>query len=512
MKSSLYTCLWTILFCLFVTPGALANEVMLEDVDSFYPRLIRLEASGAANGRLIASFDVIGAGHIYQSTDDGESWSQIATIDENQLANTCCSELYEVPQNLGSTAAGTLFWVVSAHNGAAPASRALKIYQSMDHGYTWSYLSSPVTGSTGLWEAEFTVDPQGRLVMYYATEEHKGSGYNQLIAHKVSTDGGVSWGAEQIDIAIADTIQRPGMPTVTRLPNNDYIMVYEICGATYNCDTFYRHSSDAVSWGSPANIGTRIESVSGNHFSHAPTVTWIDNGTANGELLVAGQVLRDGAGNNLARNGRVYMVNNNNGNSLWAEREAPLVTPSDGTNPCSNYSTQFVARNGGTEIIQLANRDCRMFVGIGEFNVPWANGTYRLTAKHSDKVLDVEGCSTAIGANVQQWPWNGADCQRWDLTHIDDGWYEIRSHLSGQALDIDACATGNGGNAQQWTANSASCQQWRIEPVGEGFYRLVNRNSGRVLDVDACSTADGQNVQQWEWLGGDCQRWKLDLL
>lgn len=510
MRSKLLSALLVAFLGIGLAPGALANETLLEDVDSFYPRLIRLQSSGAANGRLIASFDVIGAGHIYQSTDDGVNWSKIATIDETQFVHTCCSELYEVPQQLGNTAAGTLFWVVSAHNGPAPASRALKIYTSSDQGQTWNYFSTPVTGNTGLWEAEFAIDPQGRLVMYYATEEHKGSGYNQLIAHKVSTDGGVTWSNEVVDIAIADTIQRPGMPTVTKLPNGNYFMVYEICGATYNCDTFYRTSSNAVSWGSPTDIGTRIESVSGHHFSHAPTVTWIDNGTANGELLVAGQALRDSNGNEVARNGRVYMVNNSNGNGLWAERAAPLFTPSDGTNPCSNYSTQFVSRNGGTEIIQLTNKECRMFVGIGDFNAPFADGTYRLSAKHSGKALDVSGCSTADGANVQQWPWSGGDCQRWDLNHLVGGVYEIISQISGKALEIDSCSTANGGNAQQSPVNGSGCQRWRIEPVGDNYYRLINQNSGLALDVNACSAADGQNVQQWQWLGGDCQQWAIE--
>ncbi|MEQ9302341.1 MAG: sialidase family protein, partial [Marinoscillum sp.] len=356
--------LTSLILLLITCIATYGQEVMLEDADSFYPRLIRLEASGSANGRLIASFDVIGAGRIYQSTDDGVSWLQIATITENGYANTCCSELWEVPQNLGSTAAGTLFWAVSAHDGAAPANRAIKIYKSTDQGNSWSYFSTPVSGTTGLWEAEFVIDDFGRLVMYYASEEHKGSGYNQLIAHKISTDGGATWGSEVLDIGIADNDQRPGMPTVSKLPNGDYVMVYEICGPTYNCDAFIRTSADGASWGTLSNVGTRIESVSGNHFSHAPTVTWIDNGTTNGELLVAGQVLRNSSNVNAAENGKKYMVNSTNGAGLWAERAAPIFTPSDGTNPCSNYSTQFVSRSGSTEIIQLANKECRVFSGI----------------------------------------------------------------------------------------------------------------------------------------------------
>ncbi len=502
--------LTSLFLLLFLCLAVKSQEVLLEDVDSFYPRLIRLKANGSANGRLIASFDVIGAGRIYQSTDDGLSWSQITTITETGFANTCCSELYEVPQNLGSTTAGTLFWAVSAHDGAAPASRAIKIYKSTDQGNSWSYFSTPVTGNTGLWEAEFIIDDLGRLVMYYASEEHKGSGYNQLIAHKISTDGGATWGGEVFDIGIADNDQRPGMPTISKLPNGDYVMVYEICGPTYNCDAFIRTSSDGVNWGAIGNIGSRIESVSGNHFSHAPTVTWIDNGTTNGELLVAGQVLRNGANVDVAENGKKYMVNSTNGTGLWAERSAPLFTPSDGTNPCSNYSTQFVAGAGGTEVVQLANKECRVYAGVGTFNVPFADGVYRLTAKHSGKALDVNACSTADGANVQQWPWAGGDCQRWELEYLGNREYRITSQQSGKVLEVAGCSSVNGGNVQQWPWNGADCQRWYIEPTGAGYYRLVSKNSGRVLDVDACSDADGQNVQQWEWLGGDCQQWRLE--
>ncbi|QJR79960.1 hypothetical protein CA267_003760 [Alteromonas pelagimontana] len=500
--------LWLILLTLWWQ--ASYAEVLMEDVTSFYPRMIRLAYNGPANDSIVASFDVIGAGHIYQSTDDGQSWTQISTINETGFDNTCCSELYEVPQTMGNTTAGTLFWAVSAHNGTPPAAREIKIYKSTDQGQSWRYFSSPVSGNTGLWEAEFIIDDYGRLVMYYASEEHKGNGYNQLIAHKISTDGGQTWGNEVVDIAIADTLQRPGMPTITQLPNGDYVMAYEICGPTYNCDAFYRKSSDGVSWGSIAAIGTHIESVSGNHYSHAPTITWFDNGTANGELVVGAQVLRDAANNDIVRPYSVYMVNNNNGDGRWTERAAPLFVPSDGTNPCNSYSPQFLQRLNSNQIIHMTNKECRMYTAVGEFNQPVPNGTYRLTARHSGKALEVADCATADEANVQQWPWNGADCQRWNLTWQGDGSYSLVSANSDKALDVAACSTENGANIQQWPYSGAPCQKWRIEPVGDGFYRVVSQNSGKVLDVDACNAADGQNVQQWEWQGGECQQWKIE--
>ena len=91
-----------------------------------------------------------------------------------------------------------------------------------------------------------------------------------------------------------------------------------------------------------------------------------------------------------------------------------------------------------------------------------------------------------------------------------NGLYTMTAQHSGQALDVNACATNAGGNVQQWPVNGAACQRWRIEPVGDGYHRIVNANSGLVLDVNACSTAAGANVQQWNWLGGDCQRWRFE--
>ena len=44
---------------------------------------------------------------------------------------------------------------------------------------------------------------------------------------------------------------------------------------------------------------------------------------------------------------------------------------------------------------------------------PLGDGYFRVTAKHSGKVLDVRGVSTANGAQIQQWDYLGGDNQRW---------------------------------------------------------------------------------------------------
>jgi hypothetical protein len=46
---------------------------------------------------------------------------------------------------------------------------------------------------------------------------------------------------------------------------------------------------------------------------------------------------------------------------------------------------------------------------------PVEPGYVRLVAKHSGKVVDVGGVSTADGAVLQQWDWTGGGNQRWRL-------------------------------------------------------------------------------------------------
>ena len=321
---------------------------------TYYPRVVRL-SQGANAGRLLASFDVGRAGAIYESADNGKTWQHLADVAEATPPGMCCSGLYEVPQTIGATPAGALFWATSVgtdRGGRGPCS--IRLHRSLDGGRSWSYFSTPVKGFIGLWEAEFGLGAQGQLVVYYSSEEHKAEGYNQLLAHKVSTDGGVTWGPETIDVGKADGQLRPGMAVVRRLPSGQYLMSYELCGQ--GCDAYLRTSPDGVTWGDPVSAGTRIESVDGHHFAHAPTVAWApQKGNLNGQLLAIGQLLLNNTDNAVAsNNGRVYMVNTQNGQGPWTEVPAPVPVPDAKDNPCPNYSSQLLPGADGLTVLEIA--------------------------------------------------------------------------------------------------------------------------------------------------------------
>ncbi|PNG22501.1 RICIN domain-containing protein [Streptomyces cahuitamycinicus] len=138
------------------------------------------------------------------------------------------------------------------------------------------------------------------------------------------------------------------------------------------------------------------------------------------------------------------------------------------------------------------------------------NGTvYRLVARHSGKVADVEGARTTNGTNVHQWPWLNRANQKWTFTNTGDGYYTIKGVGSGKLLEVAGLSRADGGNVGIWADAKAPQQHWAVTPTGDGNYFLINRYSGLALGVDEGSTADGANVEQQPYASQARQQWQI---
>jgi hypothetical protein len=152
----------------------------------------------------------------------------------------------------------------------------LPVYKSTDDGKSWQYLSTIDSNEgkpgelghpdKGMYEPHLYILDDGRLSVMYANEKHvsESPSYSQIIAQKISADGGRSWGKE-IWVAYEEghNASRPGMPVWTKMKNGDYIIVYEICGPE-KCNIYYKKSKDGINW--PAGLGTSIPDQLGGPF------------------------------------------------------------------------------------------------------------------------------------------------------------------------------------------------------------------------------------------------------
>jgi hypothetical protein len=143
--------------------------------------------------------------------------------------------------------------------------------------------------------------------------------------------------------------------------------------------------------------------------------------------------------------------------------------------------------------------------------------SYRIVAKHSQKVLDVWGRASRDGADVQQYQDFNNLNQRWKFIPVEPEVYKIVSVQSGKVLDVRGGpgATSDGIQIQQyeWLANEN--QKFRIEQVEPTHVKIVSKHSGgKVLDVRGGpgATGDGVKVQQYTWLANENQKWRLDPL
>ncbi|MEU1438556.1 RICIN domain-containing protein [Streptomyces sp. NPDC005786] len=497
-----------------------------------YPRAVRLEHSGSANGRVLASVVTFdgnnGIGAIHESTDAGATFRQVGRIADPESATgqgLCCSTLFELPGQVGDMRAGTLLWAASAGQDEPNRRMALRVWRSVDVGRTWSYLSSCATasGSGGLWEPEFSVAADGALVCHYADETDPA--HSQKLAAARSYDG-IHWQDRRNTVAGRWEPDRPGMPVVRRLPNGTYFMSYEICnpGGQYQCVVHYRTSPDGWDWGDPASLGFRPETVDGKYFRAAPTIAWAPapGGGPNGRILLVGQQLLNRDGTPAADSGRTILANTEGGTGPWYEIEAPVRVTAPTATYCPNYSSPLLPSTDGRTVLQIATDwdggVCRPYVATGPVTgsadaAGVVNGArYRLVNANSGDCLDVAGDSRAVGGNVQQWTCNGLAPQEWTLRARGSGYFTLTGRNSGLCLDVENGSGAPGANVRQWGCNAQTAQDWRLENVGRGYYRLVVRSAGHCLDVAQGSRTAGANVQQWTCNGQQPQVWRLERL
>jgi hypothetical protein len=373
------------------SPAVGSRGILLQDVLSAYPRLVRLahQTDSAQNGRIVASLtqnvNGVWQAGIHSSTDGGASFTRTgAVMDTEFQKGLCCGTLFEMPQAVGVLARGTLLYAASVGADVAGTLMAHRIYRSSDAGATWARIDSVTCGratvpkvvnavGSGLWEPEFFIAADGSLACIYSDETQAGA---SQVLRLTKTSDGSTWSAPVTVVQGPNATDRPGMAVVRRLPSGKYFMTFEACSlAALDCSVRYKLSDDGLNWGALGTLGTRAQTASGQYFRHAPTHTWTAlAGQPNGMIVLVGQILVDANGvNDVRGNGRSLFVNTSvDGSGAWRLVDAPLVLPSppQATNWCQNYSTALLPSADGTQLLMLqtdgnADATCRARFGSG---------------------------------------------------------------------------------------------------------------------------------------------------
>jgi hypothetical protein len=366
-----------------------------------YPRLARLEHSAGPNKTILATFAHAGGGAahgdlpIYRSTDNAGTWSSAPiglVADSVHGWDLEAPTLFELPNAQGDLPAGTVFAAGTAWIRRDFRQQSIMVFISRDQGVSWNYRSACASESMqvnneghGIWEPQFAITADGSLNCFFSDERPSADGFAQVIAHVRSADGGATWGPEIFDVASRDGVQRPGMPTVVKLPNGSFAMSLEDCKAGQDsdqvCTDYLKISPDGQDWTPLSAMGVPIETSNHHRFLHTPTLAWTPYGGPNGTLIASGQRVvtgPDGAVRVMPQSGRVLMVNTALGSGPWREITAPVaIDPTGGYDSnetsCPGYSSAILpsALESDSRYLFLAgsalpNGKCEVRFGVGK--------------------------------------------------------------------------------------------------------------------------------------------------
>lgn len=535
-----------------------------------YAKIVVLKHSGTANGQQVVTFDQLVLENgvqvypIHRSTDDGATWSRVSQIvpsnDFPGWTRTAQPFLYELPQASGGLAAGTLLFAGMVMPQDRSASK-LVLYKSTDRGTSWTLVStidqggpavydpSPTSTTTTVWEPSLVVDGQGGIAAYYSDERQKANGVLQAVSYRRSTDGGQTWGPLVNVSAPTNQSDRPGMITVTRLPDGRYLATFEVVNrpsqSLNTAPVYMKTSADGLTWSPTTSIGTPVRLADGTGLGSSPFVRWVPTGGPKGMVVIASKWALTPSGQ--IDGGQNFFVNYNLGEGAWERLPFPVTYDASDTqggtftgfaqgidigadgrtlyqatnveNPTTTYNDirvgsirldaqQYEAeraqRSADTSLV--TDPDASHGQKVGNINTassqvtftvrPPAAGSYTMYVRYangtgatSSHAVSVNGGAASTLSYPRTVDWGRYQFVAQNLT-LPAGPSTIRFSRVGGFAEIDAIhLAGTATQAPQ--------------------FRLVNRGSSKFAEILGAATSDGARAGQWTDTGNATQVWTL---
>ena len=328
-----------------------------ENLALSYGAMTVLQHSGANDGTIFATLNAGSAkigdasGYCYKilkSVDGGKTWefAGAAKDDFNVGINATYAistpSLFELPENVGAFKAGTLFLAGVSKDGVKTSEikvSAITLFYSTDLGKTWkAYAPLDKAGgeNEGVWEP-FLIYDSGRVYCFYSDDSDPA--HSQKIVFKWTSDL-VNWtGADGTqDCTVKPTAStvfgepleavacekqnlRPGMPSVVKMNNGQFLMTFEMVGIA-GSPVYYKTTDNLANWGDAANYGMPVATY-GNILGGAPWVAYSSLGGECGTLIMG--AFRNVVGSSkYSGNGTDLFISHDYGKT-WSRAENPIL-------------------------------------------------------------------------------------------------------------------------------------------------------------------------------------------
>ncbi|ORY04667.1 hypothetical protein BCR34DRAFT_491366 [Clohesyomyces aquaticus] len=232
---------------------------------------------------------------VYRSTDEGHTWGPWGKVGSGIPGRRLVQpHLLVLTEDMGEYEEGT---VLLAVNAADNNSTNIEIYASEDLGENWKFATrvavggrgNTTNGATPVWEP-FLLLHNHKLICYYSDQRDPKHG--QKLAHQTTRDL-VKWGPVVNDVAEKEYTDRPGMQTVTQLPNGKWVVSFEYAmlnGTNTTTDYIFpvhiRIADDPEKFDGSPSIPVKSPGAP-TRPDAAPYVVWSPVGGENGTLVLS---------------------------------------------------------------------------------------------------------------------------------------------------------------------------------------------------------------------------------
>lgn len=118
----------------------------------------------------------------------------------------------------------------------------------------------------------------------------------------------------------------------------------------------------------------------------------------------------------------------------------------------------------------------------------------------SNRCLDVQNGSKAVGTTIQIFDCNGTPAQLFEFNPVD---HTLRVYGFTMCLDVDSFENGAPVRLQKCFMRQNRSNIWLMNDAGD----IVNSGSGRCLDVKQPADRNGAILQLWDCAGTSNQKW-----
>ncbi len=172
-----------------------------------------------------------------------------------------------------------------------------------------------------------------------------------------------------------------------------------------------------------------------------------------------------------------------------------------------------------------ANQNAKIVLGNSDNSLSqmWrvkylGNGYYTITSFANEwMALDVTGGSAASGTDLQLYPSNGTNAQKWIIKE-EDGYYSLISALDHMYADIENGDIKNGTNIQIYQTNGTNAQKFTFTKVEEpkianGYYTLNSAlDNNKVVDANSMIAINSIQTILNENNNMNSQKWYIEYI